>query len=335
MKRVNPVALLLLAVALLTSSAGIHAKTFKIATLAPAGSLWLKEVKKGAQRISELTQGRVKLKFYPGGVMGNQLSVHRKIKAGQLHGGAFGSAGLAHLYPDIQLLNLPMLFDSFAEVDHVRAIIEPEMKRNMEVKGFVLLGVAEGGFARIMSKSPMRSLDQIRNSKLWAPEGDVMVQVTYDTMGLSPISLPVSDVFTSLKTGLIETLAINPSSAIAFQWHNDTAYVTDTPLIYLVALLAIEKKSFDEISVDDQRIVREEFVRVVTKMDEITRRDNLRAGEMLKDLGMEFVSPDKQELELWKKLSAQSIERLIEKGAVSREGVERITGILQAYREQQ
>ena len=180
------------------------AKTFKIATLAPAGTTWMKEMKKGAKTINEKTNGRVKLKFYPGGVMGNENSVHRKIRVGQLHGGAFTSGGLAHIYSGIQALSLPMIFNSLDEVDYVRSKVDTHLKQQMEKNGFVLLGIADGGFARIMSTQPLTNLESIRSSKVWIPEGDAMVQETYKSLGISPISLPISDVFTGLQTGLYQ-----------------------------------------------------------------------------------------------------------------------------------
>mgnify|MGYP000508910728 FL=1 len=73
---------LLICFSLLTTQA--QALTLKIATLAPAGTSWMKEMKKGAQKINSLTDGRVRIKFYPGGVMGNDQSVHRKIRINQL-----------------------------------------------------------------------------------------------------------------------------------------------------------------------------------------------------------------------------------------------------------
>jgi TRAP-type C4-dicarboxylate transport system substrate-binding protein len=321
----------LLLVLLVANTPG-YAKTFKIATLAPAGAPWMIAIKNGASEISRKTDGRVRLKFYPGGVMGDEKSVHRKIKAGQLHGGAFSSGGLAHLYPDIQILNLPMIFASFEEVDYVRAEMEPFMKQQLEARGFVLLGIAEGGFAKIISKAPMNNLEAIRASKLWSPEGDVMVEETYRTMGLSPISLPISDVFTGLKTGLIETLAVNPSSAIAFQWHNDTSYMTDVPLIYLVAILAIQKAAFDEISPTDQQIVRDEIAEVNRKMDQRVRSANLNASRVLVERGFTIVTPQAAEIERWRSLSTQAIDHLVARGVISRGALTNLQTILQEYR---
>jgi TRAP-type C4-dicarboxylate transport system substrate-binding protein len=311
----------------------IHAAiTLKIATVAPAGTAWMNEMTVGAKTISDRTQGRVKLKFYPGGVMGSEQSVHRKIKFGQLHGGAFSSGGLADVYPDIQCLNLPMLFDSFEEVDYVRARMEPVMRANLEDNGFVLLGVAEGGFTRILSKSPIRDLEAVRASKLWAPEGDLMVRETYRSMGLAPVYLPISDVYTALQTGLVDTVTVTPSLAIAFQWHSSTAYMTDMPLIYLVGLLAVQKHAFDKISAADQAIVHAEIGKVIKQLDVITRADNQRAKAALQKQGIEFLKPAAAEIARWKQLAEQSVERLIESGALTREGVDRVRAHLADYR---
>jgi len=321
---------------LLSAFSGISfAKTFKIATFAPAGTVWMKQMKAGAETIKEKTEGRVKLKFYPGGVMGNDASVHLKIKLGQLHGGAFTSGGLAHVYPDIQVLSLPMLFNNLDEVDYVRSRVDDSLKQNMEKNGFVLLGIAEGGFARIMSKQPMTDLESIRASKVWIPEGDVLVRETYKTLGISPISLPISDVFTGLQTGLIETVSVTSTAAIAFQWHTSTSYLTDTPIIYLVGLLAIQKKAFEKISPEDQQIVREAITHAFNKLDELNRSDNMQASEALKTQGIKFVKPSAEEYQRWKALSVKAIDDMAGSGIVSPEMLNTVEGYLGTYRSSQ
>lgn len=324
-------------IALLTSLYSGHglAKTFKIATLAPAGTTWMKLMKQGAKNISEKTDGRVKLKFYPGGVMGNDQSVHRKIKVGQLHGGAFTAGGLEHIYPGIQALSLPMVFNSIDEVDYVRSKMDAFLKQNMERGGFVLLGIANGGFARIMSQAPLTDLEAIRASKVWIPEGDNVVLETYKSLGISPISLSIADVFTGLQTGLIETVAITSTAAIAFQWHSSTAYLTDIPIIFLTGLLAIQKKSFDKISAGDQIIVKQEIDHVFKQMDKLNRSDNEKATEALKNYGIKYVKTDAEELRRWKKLSDQAIANMAKSGIVSQEAVDQVLQHLSDYRKVQ
>lgn len=316
-------------------TAGVEAATLKIATLAPAGTTWMKEMKAGAKLIKQRTEGRVKLKFYPGGVMGNDQSVHRKIKIGQLHGGAFTPGGLARVDSSIQSLGLPMLFKSLDEVDYVRERADSVMKQQMEKKGFVILGISEGGFARILSKQPLQDLESIRDSKVWMPEGDKVGQTIFRALGITPISLPISDVFTGLQTGLIETVAVNPTSAIAFQWHTSTAYMTDVPISYIVGVLAVQKKAFNKISAADQAIVREEMSKVFGRMDKLNRDDNQAAKLALANQGITFVEANPGEVERWRNISDQSIDEMISSGIISREVVTQVRGHLQEFRNNQ
>jgi TRAP-type C4-dicarboxylate transport system substrate-binding protein len=286
-----------LALLLIFFSVSADAKRLKIATLAPAGTAWMKEMKAGANLIAERTEGRVKLKFYPGGVMGNDQSVHRKIKIGQLHGGAFTPGGLAQVDSSIQSLGLPMMFKSFDEIDYVRARMDPVLKQQMEASGFELLGISEGGFVRILSKKPMQNLESIRNSKVWVPAGDRIGQMAMSALGITPISLPISDVFTGLQTGLIETVTVNPAAAIAFQWHTSTSFMTEVPISYLIGVMAIQKKAFDKLFPDDQQVVREEIGKVFKRLDRINRSDNQAAKAALKNQGITFVVPEPEEIE--------------------------------------
>jgi TRAP-type C4-dicarboxylate transport system substrate-binding protein len=324
-----------LALLLIFFSVGADANRLKIATLAPAGTTWMKEMKAGASLIAERTGGRVKLKFYPGGVMGNDQSVHRKIKIGQLHGGAFTSGGLAQVESSIQSLGLPMMFKSFDEVDYVRAKMDPVIKQQMEAKGFVLLGISEGGFVRILSKKPMQDLESIRNSKVWVPAGDRIGQIAMSALGITPISLPISDVFTGLQTGLIDTVTVNPTAAIAFQWHTSTSFMTEVPISYLIGVMAIQKKAFDKLSPDDQQIVREEIGKVFKRLDTINRSDNQAAKAALQNQGITFVTPDPGEIERWKSISDQSIEEMVETGVISSEIVDQVRGHLQSFHNNQ
>jgi TRAP-type C4-dicarboxylate transport system substrate-binding protein len=327
----------IISVALLSMlfSLGVAAKTFKFATLAPAGTTWMKEMKAGAERVKKRTDGRVKLKFYPGGVMGNDQTVHRKIKIGQLHGGAFTPGGLAQVNSSIQAMGLPMQFRSMEEVDYVRRRMEPILKQEMESSGFVLLGISEGGFARILSKQPMQDLEALQNSKVWVPEGDRIGLTVFEGLGITPISLPISDVFTGLQTGLIETVPVNPTSAIAFQWHTSTAYMTDIPITFLIGLLALKKSEFDKLTAEDQAVLLEEMGVVFTRLDELNRIDNEAATAALKQQGITFVMPDPGEAERWREIARRSVDDMVEEGVISQTIVEQVRGHLQTFRNQQ
>ena len=109
---------------LLTLAPSGFAATFKIATVSPDGSMWMRMLRRGAEEVSSRTEGRVAFKFYPGGVMGDDKAVLRKIRSGQLHGAVLTAGGLNQVYPDIQLYTLPMVFNDYEEVDFVRSSME-------------------------------------------------------------------------------------------------------------------------------------------------------------------------------------------------------------------
>jgi len=267
--------------------------------------------------------------------MGNDKGVHRKIKIGQLQGGAFTPGGLAQVNPSIQALGLPMMFDTYAEVDYVRAKMDPIMRQQMEDSGFVILGISDGGFVRILSTKPMQDLESIRASKVWIPEGDEVGQVVFRALGITPVALPISDIFTGLQTGLIETVAVNPTGAIAFQWHTSASYMTEIPISYLIGVLAVQKKAFDKLSAEDQAVVREEVGKVFKRLDVLNRSDDLAAMEALKKHGITFVSPNPGEAERWRSIADGAIDEMAESGTISAEIVSQAREYLQSFRSSQ
>ena len=141
--------------------------------------------------------------------------------------------------------------------------------------------------------------------------------------------------FTGLQTGLIETVPVNPTSAIAFQWHTSTAYMTDIPITFLTGLLAVTKSEFDKLSDEDQAVLREEMGAVFKRLDELNRIDNQAAKEALQQQGITFVMPNPGEAERWRKISDKSIDDMVAEGVISAKIVEQIRGHLQTFRNQQ
>jgi TRAP-type C4-dicarboxylate transport system substrate-binding protein len=213
--------------------------------------------------------------------------------------------------------------------------MDPVIKQEMEASGFVILGISDGGFVRIMSKQPMRDLESIRASKVWIPEGDGIGQIVFRALGITPVALPISDVFTGLQTGLIETVAVNPTSAIAFQWYTSASYMTETPISFIIGVLAVQKKAFDKLSAADQAVVREEIAKVFSRLDVINRNDNLAAKAALKQQGIIFVTPDPEEVERWKSISNGAMDEMVASGTISAEIVNQVRGYLQSFRSSQ
>lgn len=314
--------------------ANAQALVLKIATVSPDGAMWMEKMREGAAEIEKRTQGRVKFKFYPGGVMGNDQSVLRKMRFGQLQGGAFTAGSLAEIYPDIQIYALPFLFKSQQEVDYVRKNMDALLMKGLEAHGLIGFGFAGGGFAYTMSTAPHKTIQDFKQHKVWVPSGDIIGRTAMKAAGVAPIPLPISDVLTGLQTGMVDTVAISPVGAIAFQWYTKLTYFSDEPISYIYALLAIDKKAFNKIKPADQQIVREVMSRVYEEIDRQNRLDNDKAREALQKQGVRFTRFSPKLLAEWQGYAEQAIDQLGAEGAFTGDMLNTLQSYLQRYRKQ-
>jgi len=309
-----------------------QAMRFKIATLSPEGSIWMEKMRAGAAELARRTDNRVRVKYYPGGVMGDDKAVMRKIRIGQLQGGAFVGGSLSNFYRDNQIYSLPLFFRSFKEIDYVREHLDKRIMDGFETGGFVTFGIAEGGFAYVMSTVPIRTVEEMRRQKVWIPDNDSMILEAVKAFDITPIPLSIADVRTGLQTGLINTVTTPPIGALALQWHTQIKYLLDEPFLYIFGVLAVDRKAFLKISPGDQKIFREIMGRVFKELDQRNREDNIKALETLRKQGIEFVKPSAEALKKWCQDASEVPKRLVETDRLSQEMVDTLESLLKDYR---
>jgi TRAP-type C4-dicarboxylate transport system substrate-binding protein len=323
----------LVALAAVCGLSAAQAQTLKIATIAPEGSAWVREMRAGSEAIKAATDGRVQFKFFPGGVMGtDSASVLRKIKLGQLQGAALSSTELAEVAPDAQILGLPFLFESQAEIDAVRREIDPLLRASINSKGMVVLGMADGGFAYLMSTRSIRTRQELSATKVWTPQGDSITARTFEAGGVRPVSLPTADVYVALSTGLVETVGNSPAGAIIFQWHTRLKQMIDLPMACLIGYLAVDGKAFAKLSAGDQAIVRAEMDKVFARIDVNNRSDNESARAALAKQGIEIVAPVPEEKAAWAAVGRDAIQVLAREGAFTPEMLKAVNEAIARHR---
>ena len=305
---------------------------FKLATVAPDGTAWMREMRAGAELIEQRTDGRVQFKFYPGGVMGNDAQVLRRMRVGQIHGGAFAVSGMLDRYSALSLYGVPLLIRSHDEIDHVRERMDPGLHEGLENAGFISFGFIEGGFALMMANEPIRGVEDMRRRKVWIPEGDQASIVAMEALGLSPVALPITDVLTGLQTGLLDIVAASPTVALVLQWHTRIKYVTDLPVVYSMGIFALDSRMFRQLPEADGRIVREVMTDVVQRLDRQARADNAQAREAMENMGIEFVPVDPADVSEWRATIAGTMPRMIQRNIVDAGFYDQLRGILEEYR---
>ena len=307
----------------------------KIATLSPQGSMWMVKMQAGAKEVAQKTNSRVTFKFYPGAVMGEDETVLKKIRAGQLHGGAMVGGSLSRFFPANQIYAQPLKFSQIEEVDHVRKHLDQYIVDGLDENGFVTFGLMGAGFAYIMSKNPIETVEDLRTQKVWVLPENKSSQESLQAFGVTPIPLSLSDVLTGLQTGLINTVATSPVGAITLQWHDQIKYVTNLPLIYIYGILAVDKKRFQKISQQDRLIVHQIMTEACRQIDIKNRQDNIKATETLKNRGITFISPSKKALAGWLELGKQASMRMVESGALPQDIVDKLDNLLTNFHSNQ
>jgi len=281
------VAALVLSLALPASP--VFAVRIKIATKAPANFESAKIVTEMTEEIQKNTNGEVQFKIYYGGVKGTGRDLLLKMQSGEIQGGEFMAGEASSVCPDLRVLNIPLTLNSYEEVDYLLGKLAPRFQRELNKKGYAVLGWLEVGFAYILSADPIASLADLKGKKVWIPQGDSVGQAVFESMGVPPIPLTISDVMVALQTGQINTVANSFVGAIALQWHTRIKYIADTPLLYVYGLLMVTQEAYDQIP----EKYREPFHRTLDqyfqklKMD--IRKNNINSRQTLMNQGIQFL----------------------------------------------
>jgi len=306
--------------------------TLKIATLSPDGTIWMKAFRKAAKEIKKETDGRVKLRYYPGGVMGNNKTVLRKMRIGQLHGGALIAGALANIHPDTQLYSLPFGLESFDEVDQVSKKFDDIVINKLDEKGFISYGLSEGGFAYMMSKHKITNLDEAKGRKVWIPEGDRISRIALEALGISPVPVPITDVLTGLQTGLIDTVFSPSTAAIALQWHTQVKHLTKIPVLYTYGSFVISKKALKRVSEEDKAVIANVIGRTVKELNITTRKDEESAFKALAKQGIAYHDTVPGEVDKWRVKVTAALDNMSGDRAMSPELVKQLREFVKKIR---
>ncbi|MBA3581065.1 MAG: TRAP transporter substrate-binding protein DctP [Gammaproteobacteria bacterium] len=299
-KKIN---MLLLAFSVLSSLVSFdvlaQGQVLKMATVAPEGTTWVREMRVGAEAVAKETQNRVTFKFYAGGVMGNDQAVLRKIKLGQLHGGAVTSGALTDVYDGAALYSVPFQMRNMQEITQIRKTLDVKIEAGLLKQGFVTLGTSDGGFAYLFSQHPVRSKADLAGRKVWAPQGDEIARAVLEKVGVTPVLLPISDAYTALQTGLADTIIATPTGMIAFQWHTRVKYFINDPVAFTAGMIVLDQRVFNKLSATDQAIVKKHMSAAFQRLNKINSAEDANALAALAKNGIVTINPDQEVRNHW------------------------------------
>ena len=286
---------------------------FKVASLAPEGSIWTKTFRNFTKEVEEKSGGEIGFKIYAGGVMGDDRAMYRKMRVGQLNGGGFTMSGISEVVLDFRVLGIPFMFNSYDEVDRVKEKLLPRFEKEFDNKGMVLLAMSEVGFIYTMSTTSISTLAELKQSKAWAPEGDPISRALLETVGVTPIPLSIPDVLTSLQTGLINTTFNSFYGSIILQWFTKISYITDIPFVYAYGAFVLDKKTFSKLPTHYADMMKTAAQNHFEKLLVDTRKSNEESIQVLIDNGISLVKPTPMfKAELQNNYREMTVQKLID-----------------------
>jgi len=259
----------------------------KVATVAPEGTPWEQQLRRFKHYVEEGTGGRVQVKMFMGGSLGGEKALVRRTAQGSIQVFAGSTAALGSLVQEMNVVESPYLFADGAAADTAldNEAVKAEVRTLVARRGFTFGFWAENGFRSWFTKDrPIRTPSDLSGLRMRSQEALVHLE-TYRALGASPVPIDVTNVLTSLQTGVVDGFDNTPLFAFATSWYQAAHHLALSRHAYQPGIIVYSKRWFDGLPADIQEVLRnvpqdmvQEGRTNVRRMDPILIRNLERYG---------------------------------------------------------
>ncbi|MBN2077944.1 MAG: TRAP transporter substrate-binding protein DctP [Spirochaetes bacterium] len=314
-----------------TAAVPARAVTVKLGSIAPDGSPWDIALKRIAAEWRSISGGAVDIKIYPGGIVGNEPDMIRKMRIGQLQAAIFTGMGMSYITPEVFSLSLPYLVRNDDELDYLMKKTGPRFARLIEAKGFVVVVWSKAGWVNFFSKKPVIYPKDLKSQKLAVAEGDAEILQSWRVMGYSAVPLATNDLMTSLQNGMVEAFYSPPLVAASFQWFGIAKHMCGLKIAPMIGGLVISKKTWDAIPAATRQKLVASAKRIVDEMYAETQALERRAIVTMRKHGLQIHEVPPDAVGLWRKEARRGYDAYVGK-TFSRELLRQLQDYLREYR---
>jgi TRAP-type transport system periplasmic protein len=266
----------------------------KLATQAPTGTIWEKELQNLGHTWRLATGSRVNLSVFADGGAGTETATVTKMHFGTIQAALLTAGGLSTIDPAFNVFTIPFFFDSDEEEQAVQTKLEPMFEKALQQKGFHLLCWGTGGWIQVFSKKPVKTLADVKAAKLYVSSDDAQMQQWYTDNGFHPHPLTIADIATQLKLpdGMIDTTPDTPYLALLTQIYTNAKYMLNVHLAPLVGATIITTKTWDALTPDDQKAMTEAARAMEAKIRADSPKEDDDSINQMKLHGLQVFQPD-------------------------------------------
>lgn len=299
----------------------------KVATIVPRTGSSARYAKKAIRRLEKRTDNRVTARVYWGGAVGEEETVLKKMRMGQIDASYLGLDIIRNFVPQAMVLAAPQTYTTYKQVDAVREVFTPEFNRIAYSKGFRITSWGDAGVLRIFSTKPVKRLKDFRATRPWVYKHSPLLKEFYRMVGCSGVPIGLTEVYSALKVGLIDLVWGSALITSLLQWHAKIHYISE-PTGLLQGGAVITRRFWDRLAKRDQEAIlkmveeeRKEIQEDVREMDDKMYRKLIKRG--IKPY--EFINTEEW-LAAGKKLRDKMVGRLY-----SREMLTRVEKVIAKY----
>ena len=306
--------------------------TLRIGTVVPEGTSYAREMRTMARDAEADSDGRVRLKFYMGGIAGDELDMIARIKRGQLDGILSGGMACETMAPSMRVARIPGMFQTWAETSYVLGKLRPILEQEAQKSGFRYLGEAIVGPSILFSRKPVATLQEVQHTRFWIWDTDRMLGVVLPAMGLDITPLPIRDAYGAFETGRIDGFVTPAVAALTFQWSTVSRYYTDLRLGFVVGCMLISNRAFDPLPLAEQQAIALAGAKMKLRIERVGREQEAQLLHgLFQKQGLQPVAVDNATRVGFFEAAQQARDRAASK-LVSPELISRVLGMLADFR---
>ena len=214
-------------------------------------------VKHMSQLLEQRSGGKYRIKVFNKSALGSEKETLDQVKIGALEMNRVNISALNSMCPKTLVPTMPFLFDSIA---HMRKTLDgpvgDEILKGCEHEGLVGLAFYDSGARSIYAKKPVRTVADTKGMKIRVQQSDLWVALV-GAMGANATPMPAGEVYTALKTGLIDAAENNIPSYEGFKHYEAVKFYSHTEHSMAPEVLVVSKVIFDKMSKADQDLFRQ------------------------------------------------------------------------------
>ena len=273
----------------------VLAKEFRSADVHPEDYPTVMAVKAMSEEIKQKTGGKHSIKVYTGTALGGEKDTIEQTKIGALDLVRINVAPMNNICPETIVPTMPFLFRSTA---HMRKVLDgpigDEILKACEAQGFIGLAFYDSGSRSLYTtKKPVRSLADAKGLKIRVQQSDLWVSLL-QAMGANATPMPYGEVYTALKTGLVDGAENNFPSFDTAKHFEVAKYYSMTEHSMAPEMLLMSKRIWDTLTPDEQKIFRDAAKNSVPYMRKLWDEKESKSRAVVEAGGAQVIVVDKK-----------------------------------------